>query len=117
MLAVSLAVVQLHAGGCSGLLLGQSSNSQAFLRVADPHRLRGHLSAALARPAARDLVLGALEDALADSTLLRRALLPMEVTRQVRSPNAMGSLGLGRQGGPHKPLEGGWRTGWQGKGA
>ncbi len=79
---------QLAKGGCDGLLDGQQAGafgSDSYLQVADPRRLRRHLDAGLATSDAREAFMEALSEALADVAVLRRALLPMEVTEEVRN--------------------------------
>lgn len=82
---------QLQAAGCCGLvgvgdeadeqLQGSSQQPQQYLQTEDPRRLRRRLEEAAAGQAGRDALVAALQEVVATPGVLRRALLPMQVTR------------------------------------
>jgi hypothetical protein len=51
--------------------------------IDDPRRVKRQLTDDLAKAAAQDTFLASMSDVMADDELLRRCLLPMEVTNEV----------------------------------
>lgn len=62
---------------------GNSASAASHPGIDDPRRVKRQLSDDLAKAAALDTFLASMSDVMADDELLRRCLLPMEVTNEV----------------------------------
>lgn len=65
-------------------IYGLAADTDSSPGIDDPRRVKQQLGDDLAKPAAQDAFLGSMSDVVGDDELLRRCLLPMDVTNEVR---------------------------------
>lgn len=64
-------------------IYGLAADADSSPGIDDPRRVKRQLGDDLAKPAAQEAFLGSMSDVVGDDELLRRCLLPLEVTNEV----------------------------------